>query len=131
MTVLNLIYCVLGVVFVILGAACLWEKYRVVRGGMRLPARVLECRRQGSSRRKRGGGYCYVVEFTSPDGIRHVAPTNDSFWSERTNSVGTVVEIWYNPATPEVVERRSAEAEILGALFIAMGFAVIFWLGLR
>ena len=45
--------------------------------------------------------------------------------------IGTVVEIWYNPANPEVVERRSLEAELLGALFIAMGFGVIFWLGLR
>ena len=72
-----------------------------------------------------------MVGFTSPDGIRHGAPTNDSFWAERPNSIGTVVEIWYNPANPEVVERRSLEAELLGALFIAMGFGVIFWLGLR
>lgn len=47
MTVLNLIYCLVGGVFIVLGAACLWEKYRTVRGGVRLPARVIECRRQG------------------------------------------------------------------------------------
>ena len=78
MTILNFVYCVLGAVFIVMGAACLWEKYRVVRGGMCLPARVLECRRVGSSRRKRGGGYCYVVEFTSPDGIRHSSVTASS-----------------------------------------------------
>lgn len=32
MTVLNLIYCLVGGVFIVLGAACLWEKYRTVRG---------------------------------------------------------------------------------------------------
>lgn len=131
MTILNLVYCVLGAVFIALGAACLWEKYRTVRGGMRLPARILECRRQAVAGRKRSGGYCYVVEFTSPDGIRHTAATNDSFWFERPNRVGSVIEIWYNPATPTVVERRSAEAEILGVLFVAMGFGVIFCLGLH
>ena len=111
MTILNLVYCVLGAVFIALGAACLWEKYRTVRGGMRLPARILECRRQGVAGRKRS--------------------TNDSFWFERPNRVGSVIEIWYNPATPTVVERRSAEAEILGVLFVAMGFGVIFCLGLH
>ena len=39
MTLLNLIYCVLGGLFIVLGGACLWEKYRTVRGGVRLPAR--------------------------------------------------------------------------------------------
>ena len=45
--------------------------------------------------------------------------------------VGNVIEIWYNHRTPTVVERRSAEAEILGVLCVALGFGVIFWLGLR
>ena len=66
----------------------------------------------------------------TPDGIRHTAATNDSFWFDQTRRVGTVIEVWYNPASPTVVERRSLEAELLGALFIALGFAVIFWLGL-
>ena len=74
--------------------------------------------------------YCLVVEFTDPAGIRHTAATNDSFWFDQTRRVGTVIEVWYNPASPTVVERRSLEAELLGALFIALGFAVIFWLGL-
>ena len=94
MTILNLIYCVLGAVFIVLGAACLWEKYRTVRGGMRLPARILECRRQGSAARKRSGGYCYMVEFTSPDGIRHTAATNDSFWFERPNAAVPKPRSW-------------------------------------
>ena len=41
MTLLNLIYCVLGGLFIVLGGACLWEKYRTVRGGVRLPARII------------------------------------------------------------------------------------------
>lgn len=109
MTILNLIYCVLGAVFIVLGAACLWEKYRTVRGGMRLPARILECRRQGSAARKRSGGYCYMVEFTSPDGIRHTAATNDSFWFERPNRVARssrsgitpLPPRWWNAAVPK------------------------------
>ena len=103
MTVLNLIYCLVGGVFIVLGAACLWEKYR----------------------------YCLVVEFTDPAGIRHTAATNDSFWFDQSRRVGNVIEIWYNHRTPTVVERRSAEAEILGVLCVALGFGVIFWLGLR
>ena len=130
MTVLNLIYCLVGGVFIVLGAACLWEKYRTVRGGVRLPARVIECRRQGAADTKRGG-YCLVVEFTDPAGIRHTAATNDSFWFAQSRRVGNVIEIWYNHRTPTVVERRSAEAEILGVLCVALGFGVIFWLGLR
>lgn len=130
MTLLNLIYCLLGAVFIVLGGVCLWEKYRTVHGGMRLPARIIRCQRQGPKNRRQSGGYCFVVEFTTPDGIRHTAATNDSFWFDQTRRVGTVIEIWYNPASPTVVERRSLEAELLGALFIALGFAVIFWLGL-
>ena len=130
MTLLNLIYCLLGAVFIVLGGVCLWEKYRTVHGGMRLPARIIRCQRQGPKNRRQSGGYCFVVEFTTPDGIRHTAATNDSFWFDQTRRVGTVIEVWYNPASPTVVERRSLEAELLGALFIALGFAVIFWLGL-
>ena len=114
----------------VLAAAALWEKYRTVHGGMRLPARIIRCQRQGPKNRRQSGGYCFVVEFTTPDGIRHTAATNDSFWFDQTRRVGTVIEVWYNPASPTVVERRSLEAELLGALFIALGFAVIFWLGL-
>ena len=84
----------------------------------------------GPKNRRQSGGYCFVVEFTTPDGIRHTAATNDSFWFDQTRRVGTVIEVWYNPASPTVVERRSLEAELLGALFIALGFAVVFWLGL-
>ena len=130
MTLLNLIYCVLGGLFIVLGGACLWEKYRTVRGGVRLPARIIRCQRQGPAGRRRSGGYCFVVEFTAPDGILHTAATNDSFWFDQTRRVGTVIEVWYNPATPTVVERRSLEAELLGVVGIALGFAAIFWLGL-
>lgn len=82
MTLLNLIYCLLGAVFIVLGGVCLWEKYRTVHGGMRLPARIIRCQRQGPKNRRQSGGYCFVVEFTTPDGIRHTAATNDSFWFE-------------------------------------------------
>ena len=73
MTLLNLIYCLLGAVFIVLGGVCLWEKYRTVHGGMRLPARIIRCQRQGPKNRRQSGGYCFVVEFTTPDGIRHTA----------------------------------------------------------
>ena len=78
MTLLNLIYCLLGAVFIVLGGVCLWEKYRTVHGGMRLPARIIRCQRQGPKNRRQSGGYCFVVEFTTPDGIRHSSVTASS-----------------------------------------------------
>lgn len=127
MTVLNIFYCLLGAAFVVLGIACLIEKYRTVCGGIRLPARILACEKQRSARKS--GGYCYKVEFNDGDGVRHEATTNDSLWFARKNAVNRVIEIWYNPAHPEIVERKSLESEILSAVLVALGLAAIFGLG--
>lgn len=129
MTVRNIFYCLLGAALVVLGIACLIEKYRTVRGGVCLPARILACEKPRSAR-KSGGGYCYKVEFNDSDGVRHEAATNDSLWFARKNAVNKVIEIWYNPARPEIVERKSIEAEILSAALVVLGLAAIFSLGL-
>lgn len=128
MTVLNIFYCLLGAALVALGIACLIEKYRTVRGGVCLPARILACDKQRTAH-KNSGGYCYRVEFDDGDGVRHQAITNDSLWFARKNAVNRVIEIWYNPARPEIVERKSIEAEILSAVLVALGLAAIFGLG--
>ena len=61
-TTLLIVYRVLGTVLFALAAAAIVEKYRTVRGGVLLPARVLECRRASSTSNSRGaGGYRYLV----------------------------------------------------------------------
>ena len=48
-TTLLIVYRVLGTVLFALAAAAIVEKYRTVRGAVLLPARVLECRKAGST----------------------------------------------------------------------------------
>ena len=50
---LLLFYRVLGVVFLVLAAVTLWEKYRTVRGAVLLPGRILECRKADRTNRQK------------------------------------------------------------------------------
>ena len=55
---LMIVYRVMGVLFLVLAGAALWEKYRTVRGAVLLPGRILDCRKGGrTSPRKGAGGY--------------------------------------------------------------------------
>ena len=63
---LMIVYRVLGVLFLALAAAALWEKYRTVRGGTLLPARILGCRKADrTSPRGGAGGYRSVVAWNA------------------------------------------------------------------
>ncbi len=127
MTALNIFYLILGLGLIVLGIAALAEKYRVVRGGQQLPARILSCQKEGSPR-KGSGGYRYTVEFNDRDGIRHTAATNDAFWVNHKKQVGQVIEIWYNPARPHLVERRSLGTELMAVFSVLLGIAAIVFL---
>ncbi|MEE0799689.1 MAG: DUF3592 domain-containing protein [Gemmiger sp.] len=129
MTALQIFYWALGLVFIVLGLACVAEKYRTVRGGTLLTARILKCEKDGPKTRKGSGGYRYTVEFEA-DGVRRTALTNDAFWFNRSRNIGQLIAVWYNPASPHLVERKSPEAELLSLFFVALGVAVILWLGI-
>lgn len=121
---LLIVYRVLGTLLLVLAAAAILEKYRTVRGGTLLPARVLECRRAGSTSPSAGaGGYRYLVELYA-DGKRLEMETNDSFWVKHDKSVGKVVQVWYNPASKSV-ERKSWETELLSAALAIVGAALL------
>lgn len=130
MSSLNFFYCLLGVVFVVLGFACLAEKYKTVRGGTLLPAQILACEKEGPRTRKGHGGYRFLVRFDVPGGATRTAATNDAFWFKQNKKVGGTMEIWYNPATPDVVERKNYGTEALSAFFVALGVIIVVWLGL-
>lgn len=116
----------LGLLLCGLAAACLWEKYRLVRGAVALPAQILDCHRStGVTPRKDSGGWCYRVEFFV-QGERCVADTNDSFWYAHNGKVGHAVVVWYNPAFPHTVERKSIGTELLTAAMAVLGLALIF-----
>ena len=77
-TTLLIVYRVLGTVLFALAAAAIVEKYRTVRGAVLLPARVLECRKAGStSPGAAAGGYRYLVELHA-NGRRLEMETNPS-----------------------------------------------------
>ena len=121
---LLIVYRVLGTLLLVLAAAAILEKYRTVRGGTLLPARVLECRRAGSTSPSAGaGGYRYLVELYA-DGKRLEMETNDSFWVKHDKSVGKVVQVWYNPASKSV-ERKSWETEFFSAALAIIGAALL------
>ena len=98
---LLLFYRVLGVLLWVLVLSMLWEKYRIVRGGTLLPARILDCRKSGQSTDQTSparrdafinphvaaGGYCYRVEFYA-NGQRMERDTNDSFWFNHNGQEG-------------------------------------------
>lgn len=135
-------YRLLGILLWVLVLSMLWEKYRIVRGGTLLPARILNCcksgrgdapmtgeferytRRDGFFNPRVGaGGYCYRVEF-SVNGQRIERNTNDSFWFHHDNQEGKTVLVWYNPAEL-VVERKSWETEILSVIMGVLATALL------
>lgn len=123
-TTLLIVYRVLGTVLFALAAAAIVEKYRTVRGAVLLPARVLECRRAGStSPGAAAGGYRYLVELHA-DGRRLEMETNDSFWFRHDRDKGKIVQVWYNPGA-RCVERKSWETEIFSALLAGIGAALL------
>ena len=123
-TTLLIIYRVLGTVLFALAAAAIVEKYRTVRGAVLLPARVLECRKAGStSPGAAAGGYRYLVELHA-NGRRLEMETNDSFWFRHDKDKGKIVQVWYNPSA-RCVERKSWETEIFSALLAGIGAALL------
>lgn len=123
-TTLLIVYRVLGTVLFALAAAAIVEKYRTVRGAVLLPARVLECRKAGStSPGAAAGGYRYLVELHA-NGRRLEMETNDSFWFRHDKDKGKIVQVWYNPSA-HCVERKSWETEIFSALLAGIGAALL------
>lgn len=123
-TTLLIVYRVLGTVLFALAAAAIVEKYRTVRGAVLLPARVLECRKAGStSPGAAAGGYRYLVELHA-EGRRLEMETNDSFWFRHDRDKGKIVQVWYNPSA-RCVERKSWETEIFSALLAGIGAALL------
>ena len=121
---LLIVYRVLGTVLFALAAAAIVEKYRTVRGAVLLPARVLECRKAGStSPGAAAGGYRYLVELHA-NGRRLEMETNDSFWFRHDKDKGKIVQVWYNPSA-RCVERKSWETEIFSALLAGIGAALL------
>jgi len=121
---LSLFYTALGAAFILLGLACLAEKYRTVRGGILLPARIVDCHKQEGAR---SGGYCYGVEFHY-GGAMHRADTNDAFWADHSRNAGKTVRIWYQPDRPQTVERHGFGTELLSGFFVALGVLMILFL---
>lgn len=123
-TTLLIVYRVLGTVLFALAAAAIVEKYRTVRGAVLLPARVLECRKAGStSPGAAAGGYRYLVELHA-NGRRLEMETNDSFWFRHDKDKGKILQVWYNPSA-RCVERKSWETEIFSALLAGIGAALL------
>lgn len=123
-TTLLIVYRVLGTVLFALATAAIVEKYRTVRGAVLLPARVLECRKAGStSPGAAAGGYRYLVELHA-NGRRLEMETNDSFWFRHDKDKGKIVQVWYNPSA-RCVERKSWETEIFSALLAGIGAALL------
>ena len=123
-TTLLIVDRVLGTVLFALAAAAIVEKYRTVRGAVLLPARVLECRKAGStSPGAAAGGYRYLVELHA-NGRRLEMETNDSFWFRHDKDKGKIIQVWYNPSA-RCVERKSWETEIFSALLAGIGAALL------
>ena len=123
-TTLLIVYRVLGTVLFALAAAAIVEKYRTVRGAVLLPARVLECRKAGStSPGAAAGGYRYLVELHA-NGRRLEMETNDSFWFRHDKDKGKIIQVRYNPGA-RCVERKSWETEIFSALLAGIGAALL------
>lgn len=123
-TTLLIIYRILGAALFALAAAAIVEKYRTVRGAVLLPARVLECRKAGStSPGAAAGGYRYLVELHA-NGRRLEMETNDSFWFRHDKDKGKIIQVWYNPSA-RCVERKSWETEIFSALLAGIGAALL------
>lgn len=128
MTALSIFYKLLGAVFIVLGVSCVAEKYRTVRGARCCPARILRCEKAGPNAGpgagKARGGWHYVVEIQMDGGVVN-CPTNDAFWFDHSHKAGSMILVWFNPEKPQLVERKSPEAELLCALFAALGLAAM------
>lgn len=121
---LMIFYRVLGILFLAMAGAALWEKYRTVRGATLLPGRILACRRAKRTNPHSGaGGYRYLVEIYA-GGQRLELETNDSFWFNHDNQKGKSVMVWYNPERP-VLERKSIGTELLAVVIAAVGVALL------
>ncbi|MDD6319239.1 MAG: hypothetical protein PUA63_00055 [Oscillospiraceae bacterium] len=129
MTGLQIFYWILGIIFIILGISCELEKLRTVRGGTLVTARIIKCEKDGPTTRKGAGGFRYTVEFEA-DGIRRTALTNDAFWTDHSRNDDSLIQVWYNPERPHLVERKSPEAEVLTAIFVLLGLACILCLAI-
>ena len=115
----------MGVLFLVLAGAALWEKYRTVRGAVLLPGRILDCRKGGrTSPRKGAGGYRYLVEIHT-GGERLEMETNDSLWFNHNSRKGKSVLVWYKPGRP-LLERKSPGTELLAAGMAALGVLLLF-----
>lgn len=124
-TALLIFYRLLGAALLLLAAAALWEKYRIVRGATLLPGRILSCRKAGRTSPRAGAGcYRYLVEV-HVNGERLELETNDSFWTDHSSRVGKSVLVWYNPRHSAVVERKSPETELISAGIAAVGVALL------
>ncbi|WP_298737049.1 DUF3592 domain-containing protein [uncultured Subdoligranulum sp.] len=121
---LMIIYRVLGVLFLVLAGATVWEKYRTVRGATLLPGRVLACRKPSRTNPRAGaGGYRYLVEIYV-EGQRLELETNDSFWFSHEEKQGKIVQVWYNPNST-VLERKSWGTEQLAAGMALLGIGLL------
>ena len=122
---LMIVYRVMGVLFLVLAGAALWEKYRTVRVAVLLPGRILDCRKGGrTSPRKGAGGYRYLVEIHT-GGERLEMETNDSLWFNHNSRKGKSVLVWYKPGRP-LLERKSPGTELLAAGMAALGVLLLF-----
>lgn len=121
---LMIFYRVLGILFLVLAGATVWEKYRTVRGATLLPGRIVECRKASRTNPRAGaGGYRYLVEI-HVEGQRLELETNDSFWFKHEGQRGKGVLVWYNPASP-VLERKSLGTELLAGAIGLLGIGLL------
>ena len=121
---LMIVYRVLGVLFLALAAAALWEKYRTVCGGTLLPARILGCRKADrTSPRGGAGGYRYVVEVYV-DGERLECETNDALWFCHDAQKGKSIRVWYRPGRP-LLERHNPGTELMAAFMALAGIGLL------
>ena len=121
---LMIFYLVLGILFLVLAGATVWEKYRTVRGATLLPGRIVACRKASRTNPRAGaGGYRYLVEVYV-EGQRLELETNDSFWFSHEGQQGKSVQVWYNPQSP-VLERKSWGTELLAAGIGLLGIGLL------
>lgn len=121
---LMIVYRVLGILFLVLAGATVWEKYRTVRGATLLPGRIVECRKASRTNPRAGaGGYRYLVELYV-EGQRLELETNDSFWFSHEGQQGKSVQVWYNPESP-LLERKSWGTELLAAGIGLLGIGLL------
>lgn len=120
---LMIFYRVLGVLFLGLSAATVWEKYRTVRGAKLLSGRIVDCRKANRTGRRSGGGYRYLVEICV-DGKRMELETNDAFWLNHSRKKGKSLQVWYNPQRP-MLERKSIGTELMALVMAVVAVGLL------